>query len=76
MVCPFYNGKGWLSVDLTRKSVSIISSIRDTVLSKKFIEFFDYSVVNFMVGCMLIVFSINDFNLFSPCSHNKNMSSM
>ena len=44
--------------------------------SKKLIEVFDHSVVNFMVGCTLLILSINDFNLFSPYSHQKNMSSM
>ena len=29
-----------------------------------------------MVGCTLLILSINDFDLFSPCSHKKNMSSI
>ena len=44
--------------------------------SRKLMEVFDHSVVNFMVGCALLILSINDLNLFSPCSHQKNMSSM
>ena len=44
--------------------------------SKKLIEVFDHLAVNFMVGCTLLILSINDFNLFSPCSHKKNMSPM
>ena len=44
--------------------------------SKKLIEVFHHSAVKFMVGCTLLILSINDFNLFSPCSHRKNMSSM
>ena len=44
--------------------------------SKKLIEIFDHSAVNFMVGCALLILSINDFDLFSPYSHQKNMSSM
>ena len=65
-----------MTVGLTNKSVSITPSIRDTVTSKKLIEVFDHSAVNFMVGCALLILSINDFNLFSPCSHKKNKSSM
>ena len=44
--------------------------------SKKSIEVFDHSTVNFLVGFTLLILSINDFNLFSPCSHKKNVSSM
>ena len=29
-----------------------------------------------MVGCTLLILSKNDFDLLSPCSHKKNMSSM
>ena len=29
-----------------------------------------------MVGCTLLILSINDFNLFLPCSHRKNLSTM
>ena len=58
------------------KSVSIASSIRDAVASKKLIEVFDHSAGNSKVGCALLIFSINDFNLFSSCSHKKNMLSM
>ena len=65
-----------MSVGLTDKSVSITPSMRDTVTSKKLIEVFNHSVLNFMVGCTLLILSINDFNLFSPCSHKKNMSSI
>ena len=61
---------------LTYKSVSITPSIRDTVTSKKLIEVFDHSAVNFMVGCTLLILSINDFNAFLPSSHQKNMSPM
>ena len=44
--------------------------------SKKLVEAFEHSAVSLMVGCTLFIFSINDFNLFSPCSpHKKNMSS-
>ena len=39
-------------------------------------EVFDHSAVNFMIGCALLILSINDFNLFSPCFHKKNMSSI
>ena len=65
---PFLQWKGWheldckywwLSVNLTYKSVSITSSIRDTVTSKKLIEVFDHSAVNFMVLCTLLILSIN-----------------
>ena len=84
-VIPFLQWKGWheldckywrLSVSLTNKSVSITPSTRDTVTSKKLIEVFDFSAVNLMLGCTLLILSINDFNLFSPCSHKKNMLSM
>ena len=44
--------------------------------SKKLIEVFDHSTVNFMVGCTLLILSTNDIHLFSPCSHKQNMSSM
>ena len=44
--------------------------------SKKLIEVFDQSTVNLMGGWALLILSINDFNSFSPCSHQKNMSSM
>ena len=82
---PFLQWKGWhelgckywrLSVSLTYKSVSITPSTRDTVTSKNLIEVFDFSAVNLMLGCTLLILSINDFNLFSPCSHKKNISSM
>ena len=82
---PFLQWKGWheldckywrLSVSLTYKSVAITPSIRDTLTSKKLIEVFDFSAVNLMLGCTLLILSINDFNLFSPCSHKKNILSM
>ena len=44
--------------------------------SKKLIEVYDHSAVNLTVGCTLLILSRNDFNLFSPCSHEKNMSSI
>ena len=44
--------------------------------SKKLMEVFDHSAINFMVGCTILILSINDFNLFSPCSYKKNMSSV
>ena len=66
----------WLSVGLTYKSVSITPSVRDAVTSKKLIKVFDHSAVNFMVGCTSLILLVNDFSLFSPCSHKKNMSSM
>ena len=50
--------------------------MRDTVTSKKLIEVFDHTVVNLMVVRTLLTLSINNFNLFSPGSHKKNMSSM
>ena len=65
-----------MSVTLTYKSVSITLSIRNTVTSKKLIEVFDHSAVSLMVGCTLLILSVNDFNLFSPCFHMKNISSM
>ena len=55
----------WLSVGLTYKSVSVNSSIRDTVTSKKLIEVCDHLAVNFMEGCTLLILSIKNFNLFS-----------
>ena len=61
---------------LNYKSVSITPSTRDTVTFKKLIEVFDLSAVNLMVGCTLLILSTNGFNLFSPCSHKKNMSSI
>ena len=65
-----------MSVALTYKSVSITLSIRNTVTSKKLIEVFDHSAVSLMVGCTLLILSVNEFNLFSPCFHKKNISSM
>ena len=63
----------WLSVGLTYKSVSVNSSIRDTVTSKKLIEVCDHLAVNFMEGCTLLILSIKNFNLFS---YEKIMSSL
>ena len=65
-----------MSVGLTYKSVSITPSTTDTVKSKKLGEIFDHSPVNLMVACTSLILSRNDFNLFSPCSHKKNMSSI
>ena len=59
---------------LTYKSVSTTTTlIRDAVTSKKLIEVFDYSAANFTVGCTLLLLAINAANLFSTCSHKKNM---
>ena len=44
--------------------------------SKKLIEVFDHSAVNLMVGRALLILSINNFNLSSPCFLKKNMSSL
>ena len=44
--------------------------------SKKTTKVFDHSAVNLMVVSAFLILSINNFNLFSPCSHKKNMSSM
>ena len=66
----------WLSVGFTGKSVCIIHSVRDTVTSKKLTKIFDHSALKFMVGWTLLILSMNDFNLFAPCSCKKNMSSM
>ena len=44
--------------------------------SKKLIEVFDHSAVNLMVGCALLILSINNLSLSSPCSLKKNMSSL
>ena len=83
MVYPFLQWKGsheldckyWLLyVGLKNNSVSIIPSVRDTVSSKILIEAFDHFALTFMVGCTLLIFAVNDFDLFSTCSHNKNMS--
>ena len=82
---PFLQWKGWheldckywwLSVGLTYKSVYIPPSTRDTVTSKKLIEVFDHSAVSLMVGCTSLILARNNFNLFSPCSHKKNVSSI
>ena len=51
------------------KSVSVNSSLRDAVTSKKLIEVFDHFAVNFMVGCTLLILTIKNFNLFP---HKKN----
>ena len=62
--CHKLDCKYWfLSAGLTYKSVSINSSVRDTVTSKKLIEISDHSAVNFMVRCTLLILTINDFNL-------------
>ena len=50
--------------------------IRDAVISKKLIELFVHSTVNMMVGCTLLILSINDFNLPLPCFHRKNLSTV
>ena len=85
MVYPFYNGTGWhklhckywwLPVGLTCKSVSVTPFIRDTVKSKKLIKILDHPAANFTVRLTLLILSINDFKIFSPYSHQKNMSSM
>ena len=61
-----------LSVGFKYKSVSVNSSIRDTMTSKKLIEVFDYSALNFMVGCTSLILLVKTFNLFS---HKKIISS-
>ena len=59
---------------LTYRSVSIIHSVIDTVTSRKFIDVFDQSAVNFIVGCILLMLPIKVFSFSSPCSQRKNIS--
>lgn len=62
-----------MSVDLTCKSVSSASSIRDTVIFKNLIKNSDYCTINSMARSTLLIFSTYDLNLFSPCCHRKNI---
>ena len=59
---------------LTYRSVSIIPSVIDTVTSKKVIDVFYQSGVNFIVDCILLMLSINDFSFSSPWSQRENIS--
>ena len=40
------------------------------------LKVFDHSAVNFIIRCTSLILWINYFDLFSPCSHKKNKSSM
>ena len=55
-------------------SVSIILSAIDTITSRTFINVFNQSAVNVIVGCILLVLSMKAFS--SPCSQRENISSI
>ena len=48
----------------------------DTVTSRIFMDVFGQSVVNFLIGCTLLMLSINDFSFPSLCSRKNNISSI
>ena len=61
----------WLYVGLTYKSVVTFLPIKESATSKKLIDVWDHSAVNFIVGYFSFYFSVNSLNSFSLCSQYK-----
>ena len=69
-------GSAFLSVVFTYKYVVTFPSISENVTSKKLINVWDHSVMNFMVGCFSFKCSIKSLSFSSSCSQRKKMPSM
>ena len=66
-----------MSVGLVCKSVVICSPLcKVTLTLRNDIDVLDYSAVNLMVGCMLLISSKNCLKHSSPCGQITNTSSM
>ena len=60
----------------TYKSVVTFPRIGEIVTSKKLINVWDHSAVNFVVGCFSFRYFINSLSFSSPCSQRKKMPSV
>ena len=66
----------WLSLGFTYESVVTFPPLFETVISKKFVNIWDHSALNFIVACFSFNCSINSLSFSSPCSQRRKIPSL